>query len=52
MVSPAVGDTLQAYRADPRLNGAITFGMNAIVLEGDGQMLRVGQPVAVDWKFD
>jgi uncharacterized protein len=26
--------------------------MNAIVLEGDGQMLRVGQPVSADWKFD
>jgi hypothetical protein len=52
MVSPAVGDTLQAYRADPRLNGAITFGMNAIVLEGDGLVLRVGQSVSADWRFD
>lgn len=50
--SPEVNDTLQGYRQDPRLNGAITFGMNAIVLEGDGQMLRVGQPVSADWKFD
>jgi len=50
--SPVVGDALQAYRQDPRLNGAITFGMNAIVLEGDGLMLRVGQPVSADWAFD
>jgi len=50
--SPAVGDTLQTYRADPRMNGAITFGMNAIVLAGDGQMLRVGQSVSADWQFD
>lgn len=50
--SPEVSDTLQGYRQDPRLDGAITFGMNAIVLEGDGQMLRVGQPVSADWKFD
>ncbi|MGE0348248.1 MOSC domain-containing protein [Hydrogenophaga sp.] len=50
--SPEVSDALQAYRQDPRLNGAITFGMNAIVLEGDGQMLRVGQRVTADWKFD
>ncbi len=50
--SPAVGDALQAYRQDPRLNGAITFGMNAIVLEGDGLVLRVGQPVTADWAFD
>jgi uncharacterized protein YcbX len=50
--SPAVGDTLQTYRQDQRLNGAITFGMNAIVLEGDGLILRVGQAVGADWKFD
>ncbi len=52
IASPAVSDTLQAYRQDPRLNGAITFGMNAIVIEGDGQVLRVGQTVTADWKFD
>lgn len=50
--SPEVNDTLQVYRQDPRLNGAITFGMNAIVLEGDGQVLRVGQLVSADWKFE
>ncbi|MBA4263905.1 MAG: MOSC domain-containing protein [Comamonadaceae bacterium] len=50
--SPVVGDTLQAYRQDRRLDGAITFGMNAIVLEGDGQILRVGQVAGADWKFD
>lgn len=50
--TPAVGDALQSYRQDPRVNGAITFGMNAIVLQGDGQILRVGQPVSADWRFD
>jgi uncharacterized protein len=50
--TPAVGDALQAYRQDPRLNGAITFGMNAIVLEGDGLILRVGHSVGADWRFD
>jgi uncharacterized protein YcbX len=50
--SPAVGDTLQTYRQDPRLNGAVTFGMNAIVLQGDGQVLRVGQAVTADFRFD
>jgi uncharacterized protein YcbX len=49
---PAVNDALQGYRQDPRLNGAITFGMNAIVLQGDGQMLRVGQRVTASWRFD
>lgn len=50
--SPAVSDALQAYRQDRRLNGAVTFGMNAIVLEGDGLTLKVGQAVAADWQFD
>ncbi|CAN7581763.1 MOSC domain-containing protein [Acidovorax sp. LjRoot194] len=50
--SPEVGTTLRAYRADRRLNGAITFGMNAIVRQGAGQMLRVGQRVAADLRFD
>lgn len=50
--SPAVGHALQAYRQDPRLNGAITFGMNAIVLAGDGLILRVGQSVSADWSFN
>lgn len=50
--TPAVNDALQGFRRDPRLNGALTFGMNAIVLEGDGLILRVGQPVTADWAFD
>lgn len=50
--SPAVGDTLQAYRQDARLKGAVTFGMNAIVPQGDGQTLRVGQVVVADFRFD
>lgn len=50
--SPDVGDTLQGYRQDARLNGAVTFGMNAIVLQGDGLVLRVGQAVRADWAFD
>lgn len=49
--SPAVGDTLQQYRQDARLNGAVTFGMNAIVLQGVGAVLRVGQLVAADYVF-
>ena len=41
-----VGQTLREYRRDVRLNGAVTFGMNAIVSEGVGRLLRVGQRVA------
>ncbi len=48
----AVGDTLRAYRQDPRLDGALIFGMNAIVLDGDGLVLRVGQAVEGEWRFD
>lgn len=49
--SPEVGDTLQGYRQDPRLQGAVSFGMNAIVRAGDGQLLRVGQAVTGAWAF-
>lgn len=52
MSTPAVGDTLQTYRQDRRLEGAVTFGMNAIPLEGMGQRLKVGQSVSADWRFD
>jgi len=50
--SPAVGDTLQGYRQDARVGGAVTFGMNAIVLAGVDAVLRVGQTVTADFRFD
>lgn len=37
-----VSPVLRTYRADERLKGAITFGMNAIVRGGAGQMLHEG----------
>lgn len=49
---PLVGDTLRTYRRDNRLDGAVTFGMNAIVRQGAGQMLRVGQRIGADLRFD
>lgn len=52
LASPAVGDTLQSYRVDPQQKGAITFGMNAVVRAGAGEVLRVGQGVQGDWRFD
>lgn len=48
---PVVTDTLQGYRRDERVGGAVTFGMNAIVLQGFDQTLRVGQRVTADWNF-
>ena len=49
---PAVGDTLQSYRVDSRVGGGITFGMNAITLEGFDRVVRIGQPVEGRFQFD
>ncbi len=40
---------LNTYRQDRRLMGAITFGMNAIVRAGAGQMLREGMQGTGVW---
>ena len=45
------GRTLSGFRADSRLGGAVTFGMNAIVLEGIGRTLRVGQRGSASFAF-
>ena len=47
-----VRDTLSAYRADARLDGKITFGMNAVIVEGIERVLRVGMSGAANFKFD
>ena len=52
MSSPEVGDMLQTYRQDARVGGAVAFGMNAISLNGVGQILRVGQMVQTNYAFD
>jgi uncharacterized protein len=44
-------DTLSSYRADARLNGAITFAMNAVLLEGVGHTLRVSAQGEATIKF-
>ena len=49
--SPEVGDMLRTYRSDARVDGAITFGMNAIVSAGAEQTLRVGQAVGANLRF-
>jgi len=43
-VTPQVLQTLLGYRRNEKVQGAATFGMNAIVLSGCDQTLRVGQP--------
>jgi uncharacterized protein len=50
--SPEVSDTLQAYRKNDVVGGAVTFGMNAIVLQGVDQTLKVGQQITADWRFE
>ncbi len=45
------GDTLSTYRADTRMDGAVTFGMNAIILEGIEQVLRPGMKGTATLKF-
>ena len=50
--SPEVLQTLSAYRADARLDGALAFGMNAVIVQGAGHPLCVGDAVRADWRFD
>ena len=47
----AVSDVLAGYRADPRVGGAITFGMNAVVVEGLGRRLAVGASGTASYAF-
>ena len=46
-----VTDALAAYRADARMGGGVTFGMNAIVLRGAEHVLAVGQRCRANWAF-
>ena len=45
------GDTLAGYRSDVRVKGGVTFGMNAIILDGIERVLRPGQAARASWKF-
>ena len=47
-----VQDTLQGYRQDPRLQGALSFGMNLITLQGNDHLVKVGQSVTANFSFD
>ncbi len=51
-VGTQVNGMLRQYRADPRMDGALTFGMNAITLAGEGRVLRVGQVVGGNLSFE
>jgi uncharacterized protein YcbX len=47
----AVADTMAAYRAEPRLDGALTFGQNAVIVSGFEHRLRVGARVHAELAF-
>ncbi|WP_048441460.1 MOSC domain-containing protein [Caenimonas sp. SL110] len=51
-VAPHVSDALQTYRSNPVVQGAVSFGMNLVTLKGFDEVLRVGQRVTADWRFD
>jgi uncharacterized protein YcbX len=44
-------DTLATYRANDRVDGGLTFGQNAIVIQGHGNILRVGQEAHIELNF-
>lgn len=44
-------DILQTYRVNPKVGDRITFGINTILLKGEGQTVRVGQTVAIELAF-
>lgn len=45
-------DTLSAYRADSRVDGQMTFGQNAVVVEGAGTVLAAGCDASLELRFD
>jgi uncharacterized protein len=49
--SPEVSATLMQYRQDARVDGAITFGMNAVGVTGIDHALKIGQTVQAQWAF-
>ncbi len=50
-VGHAVSDELASYRSDPRVNGAATFGVNAVVVSGHGSKLAVGDLAQAELGF-
>jgi len=47
----AVGDVLAQYRASARMGGALTFAMNAVIVEGVGRTLAAGMRGAASYAF-
>lgn len=51
VAGPNPVDILQTYRANPRLDGGICFGMNTIVGSGIGETLRIGDEFSYHLAF-
>ncbi|NMM27245.1 MAG: MOSC domain-containing protein [Glaciimonas sp.] len=51
IVGPDPLDILRSYRANPKVDGGITFGMNVILQQGKGQSVRLGQEVYITLAF-
>jgi uncharacterized protein YcbX len=47
----AVNDALASYRADMRMDGGLTFGMNAVIVEGVERALTPGLQARVSLRF-
>jgi uncharacterized protein YcbX len=47
----AIADTLATYRADARVGGGLTFGMNAVIVSGIEAVLRPGAAVKATLAF-
>ena len=45
-------DTLAAFRADPRVDGGLTFGQNAMVVTGAGARVAVGAQAQWEYRFE
>lgn len=48
----AVSEVLLAYRRDQRVGESPSFGMNAVLRDGAGSIIRVGQTVRASLRFD
>jgi len=40
------------FRADPRVNGGLTFGVNATIVSGAGTRVSVGAQTQWEWRFE
>ena len=49
---PGILQVLAGFRADPKLGGAVTFGQNAILVDGIDGVLRAGDTLLPTYRWD